>query len=236
MHYLHGIEEFLLDEEKKFSTQIIMNFDEKKYKVYTWKNWMMLHWIINPGLAINELVFGQRVPKIMLVDKTMDKPYVERQFVPCPHCNTIHDARIWSNECATGFRNWFGLYCTNCGNIIPCLRNLFSWLILGITFPIWGWFKNSWKAKWLAKQPQRYENIEPTKVSNSFDSKSWIRTGLAFGILMFLLMSVFYLLFGTIDFTIDNLIKDFVIWMFGGLVFGFAMKLVMNKRPDNRIL
>jgi hypothetical protein len=39
-----------------------MKFNEEKYKVYTWKNWMMLHWIINQGLAINELILGQRTP------------------------------------------------------------------------------------------------------------------------------------------------------------------------------
>ena len=27
----------------------------------------MLHWIINPGLVINELLLGQRVPKIIWV-------------------------------------------------------------------------------------------------------------------------------------------------------------------------
>ena len=46
-----------------------MEFDKEKYKVYTWKNWMMLHWILNPGLAINELILGQRVPKVSLEDE-----------------------------------------------------------------------------------------------------------------------------------------------------------------------
>ena len=50
--------------------QNAMEFDKEKYKVYTWKNWMMLHWILNPGLAINELILGQRVPKVSLEDKT----------------------------------------------------------------------------------------------------------------------------------------------------------------------
>ena len=43
-----------------------MEFNKEKYKIYTWKNWMVLHWILNPGLAINELILGQRVPKISL--------------------------------------------------------------------------------------------------------------------------------------------------------------------------
>lgn len=50
-----------------------MEFNKDKYKVYTWKNWMMLHFILNPGLAINDLIFGQRVPKIRLEDKISNK-------------------------------------------------------------------------------------------------------------------------------------------------------------------
>ncbi len=36
----------------------------------------------------------------------------------------------------TAFKYWFGLYCTNCGEIIPCLGNGLSFLILVIAFPI----------------------------------------------------------------------------------------------------
>jgi hypothetical protein len=53
----------------------------------------MLHWILNPGLAINELILGQRVPKVRLEDKTIDKPRIERVLIPCPHCETLHDGR-----------------------------------------------------------------------------------------------------------------------------------------------
>lgn len=46
-----------------------MQYDKTKYKLWSWKHPMVLHWIINPGLVINELLFGQRVPKIMLEEK-----------------------------------------------------------------------------------------------------------------------------------------------------------------------
>ena len=49
-----------------------MKLDKKRYKVYSWKNFMVLHWMINPALVINELFFGQRVPKISLEDKTIE--------------------------------------------------------------------------------------------------------------------------------------------------------------------
>ena len=50
-----------------------MTFDSNKYKIYTWKNWMVLHYILNPGIAFNEIFFGMRVPKVSLVDKTQKK-------------------------------------------------------------------------------------------------------------------------------------------------------------------
>ena len=50
-----------------------MEFNKDKYKIYTWRNWMMLQWILNPGLAVNELVLGQRIPEISLEDKTFEK-------------------------------------------------------------------------------------------------------------------------------------------------------------------
>ena len=85
--------------------------------------------MLNPGLAINELILGQRVPKIMLIDQISDKPFMERTYVPCPHCDTYHDGRTWSQQNNTAFKNWFGLYCPNCGDIIPCIRNWTSALI-----------------------------------------------------------------------------------------------------------
>jgi hypothetical protein len=35
-----------------------MNYDKKKYKIWDWKSPVILHWIINPGLVINELILG----------------------------------------------------------------------------------------------------------------------------------------------------------------------------------
>ena len=54
-----------------------MQYDAKKWKVYTWKNWMMLHWIVNPGVAFAELFMGVRVARVTLLDKTSGKSWVE---------------------------------------------------------------------------------------------------------------------------------------------------------------
>ena len=82
-----------------------MEFDKDEYKVYTWENGMVLHWILNPGLAINELILGQRVPKVSLEDRASDKPMIERSFVPCPHSEKIHDGRTWSTQTGTAFKS-----------------------------------------------------------------------------------------------------------------------------------
>jgi len=206
-----------------------MNFDKNKYKVYTWKNWMVLHYILNPGLAFNELILGQRIPKVSLEDKTSDKPFLERSYVPCPHCETLHDGRTWSTQNGTAFKNWFGLYCPNCGEIIPCLMNLTTRLVLTITFPVWGWFKNSLKQRWLEKQPGRYNEIEMDQIENPFEGRGWIKEGLGWGILTSILLLIFFPIVG-----IDILSKQFVVTVLSlvfisGPLFGFIMKLFFEQ-------
>ncbi|MBK9254220.1 MAG: hypothetical protein IPM42_01900 [Saprospiraceae bacterium] len=202
-----------------------MNFDKSKYKIYTWKNWMVLHWILNPGMVVLELILGQRAPKVSLEDLTLDKPRIERTLVPCPHCGSLHDGRTWSTENGTTFKNWFGLYCKNCGKIIPCLINIFSFIILILTFPVWGWFRKSLKVKWLKAQPKRYENIDIDQIPNPFDNVSWIRTGLSWGAFMFLTMSIAFPFFCGDEITIKSVISGLIIWTIGGLAFGFTMKI-----------
>ncbi len=55
----------------------LMEVDRTRYKVYTWKHWMVLHWIINPGLAVCEILFGMRVTGLMLLDRLSDKPAMD---------------------------------------------------------------------------------------------------------------------------------------------------------------
>jgi len=190
---------------------------------------MVLHWILNPGLVINELILGQRIPKISLEDKTSNKPRYERTYIPCPHCKTFHDSRVWSYQNGTVFKNWFGLYCPICGNIIPCLMNGFSFIVLTLTFPFWGWFRKSLKKQWLKKQPERYKNINIETSPNPFGKKSWFKTGLTWGVLMFLIMSIVFPYFKGQEITLKILLIEFAIWIISGLIFGYIMKLFMNQ-------
>lgn len=215
-----------------------MKYDHEKYKVYTWKNGLMLHWVLNPGLAISELVLGQRVPKISLLDKTTVKPRAERSFVPCPHCEKLHDSRTWATQNGTAFKNWFGLYCANCGKIIPCLTNWLSFVVLALTYPIWGWFKKRLKANWLAKQPARYDQIDLEIKPNPFDEKSWVKTGLTWGVLMFVFMTFLTPLLLNAPVTWKTVGKGIIVWTIAGLMFGFIMKLIMQQKgkastPEN---
>lgn len=211
-----------------------MKYDKDKFKVYTWKHWMKLHWILNPALAINELILGQRVPKVSLEYKTTTKPRFERSIIPCPHCNTHHDGRVWSTENGRAFKNWFGLYCSNCGHTIPCLTNGLSFVLLAITFPIWGWFRQSLKARWLKKQPKRYEKLDIDFSSNSYDDKSWLASGLSWSAFMFVLMEVIFPLLTYQQITLKRLSLGIVIWSIGGLAFGYTMKIFMNKTGTSK--
>ncbi|WP_274475683.1 hypothetical protein [Mangrovimonas aestuarii] len=206
-----------------------MQYNKCKYKAYTQKNWMMLFWILNPGTAINEVVLGQRLPKISLVDKTSIKPLAERSYVPCPHCNTLHDGRTWSTQNGTAFKNWFGLYCHECGGVIPCMTSLTSYIVLGLTYPFWGWFKVSLKDKWLAKQPERFNEIDITTIPNPYEGKGWIKVGLSWGLFMYVFMTFLFPLFQEQPITWKSVLISIPLWAISGLGFGYFMKRYTGK-------
>ena len=114
--------------------------------------------------------------------------------------------------------------------IIPCLRNAFSVIILAITYPIWGWFFKSSKAKWLEKQPKRFENMEVEQVTNPFEKKAWIKTGLGWGAVMFVVMTFVFPYFDGQEITRSGIVIGLIFWTIGGLMFGYTMKLIMNKK------
>jgi len=210
-----------------------MDFDTNHYKVWTWKNPLMLHWMINPGLAFNELILGQAVPKVTLIEKT-NQPLAERSFVPCPHCGTIHPGLKWSLQNKTAFGNWFGLYCDHCGNTIPCLRNFTSLLLLGVTFPVWIGFRKSWKKKWLSIQKEKFS--KPLHLTTP--EFNWVAQGLSWGVFMFLFMDILFPLFEGEGYQPIKLAIGAIVWTLGGLLFGYVLKQLMFKpstvRPGDK--
>jgi len=193
---------------------------------------MYLHYIINPGLAFNELVLGQRIAKVGLVEKNTDKPFIERNYVPCPNCNTLHGSSVWSGSRA--FYNWFGLYCPNCKEIIPCIRNATSFILLAISSPLWYPFKNTLKKYWYKKQEQRFKNIVAINQEASYSTtKQWILGGLLFGLIMFVFNSFIFPLMSDQELLIENLAVSLAISLLGGLLFTFFMKWYLTSKKVN---
>ncbi len=207
-----------------------MDFDKSKYRVWTWKSPLMLHWIINPGLAINELILGQRIPKVTLIERNSKKSLAEKGFVPCPHCNTIHSSLKWSIQNKTAFRNWFGLYCDHCAKIIPCLRNLTSLILLVLTFPIWIWFVKKWKEQWLFIQKEKFSK----PLSLATPEFNWIAEGLGWGFFMFIIMNIFFPLIVGEKYKLMTLLLGLIIWTLGGLSFGYVVKKFIFKPLPNQ--
>ncbi|MFA5555880.1 MAG: hypothetical protein AB7D46_01750 [Flavobacteriaceae bacterium] len=66
-----------------------------------------------------------------------------------------------------------------------------------------------------------------------FLGKNWIKTGLQFGFLMFLIVGVAFAVLQGKMLSWQYLIINFVIMMLGGLVYGFLMKIyftLTNRR------
>jgi len=207
-----------------------MNYDKKKYKLWDWKSPLIFQWKVNPGLAINELVLGQVIPKIMLIEREGNKPFNQRTFVPCPHCGTMHNGLKWSSKNKTAFKNWFGLYCDHCKEIIPVHRNFTSLLVMITTYPIWGWFKSSLKQNWLEKQPERYKKATLEILEEKNPTSGWLITGLYFGLFMFVAMVIVYPLLIGKKIDLQSLVVGIPLWMIMGLAWGYTMALWTNKK------
>lgn len=213
-----------------------MQFDKDKYKVYTWKSPVLFFfWVLNPFAPFSELIFGHHsFPRITLIDKSSIAQGHRRAFYPCPHCKTLHDARIWSNENVGSNGHWFGFYCRSCGQTIPDLPNVFSYLILAITAPLWWWFKDALKAKWLAKQPQRYANIclEP---ENLLVSRNWTKASLfwsgffAFSIIFFSTI-IFFPAIGNVKIGLGLILLSLIIGSAAGFAFVYLIKILLKKQ------
>jgi len=202
-----------------------MNYDKSKYKIYDWKHPIVLHWLINPGVAVLELFHGIRVPKVMLIERNSNKALIDRTFIPCPHCNTLHSSAKWYPQNAEFTSWWGGMYCDNCGKTIPYLTNLTTYILLGITFPLWYFFKDKLKALWLKRQKATF-----VKALKNAQKHKWWLDGLQFGLFMFIFMEILLLLFNGEDITQKKLLSGIIISSIGGLVWGGLPKKILFER------
>jgi hypothetical protein len=203
-----------------------MSIDPSQYKRWSWYHPLMFHWMINPGLAINEVFLGQRVPRQMLIEKNSKKPYVERSHILCPHCQTLHPSMKWSTGNKTAFGNWFGLYCDHCEKTIPCLHNLTSLLLWGISYPFWAPFRKAWKEKWLEKQKQKF--AQPLDLSTP--PWNWVSEGIGFAFFLWIFRSLVWPLMTDEKITGSSLLLGAASCLVSGLLYGAVMKLFMGGK------
>ncbi len=152
-----------------------MRYDKNRFKIWALPHPILLHWVLNPVIMFQELIFGQRLPKVSLVDKESDKPWMERSYIPCPHCETLNDSRLWATK-GNAFGHWFGFVCPSCHQIIPCLWNIFSLAVLAITFPLWYFPARFFHQRWLEKEKERLAKVleRPLIQATSILSIGWI--------------------------------------------------------------
>ena len=188
-------------------------------------NLLLLHWVINPGLAVNELLLGQRVPKLSLECQECKLPLLERSLVPCPHCGVVHDARLWAGKSAFG--NWLGPVCPSCSHRIPALWGLASRVVLAMTSPVWYLPYRFYFRDRPAHGPSTI--IPPNRTASPRNS---VKMGLNFSFILFLAGSAVptlenYWQTGVMD--THRLVVGLLTASFSGLVFGGVMHWFLNR-------
>ena len=204
-----------------------MRYDKNRFKVWSLSHPLILFWILCPVLIFNELIFGQRLPKVMLIDKESDKPLMERTYVPCPHCETLNDQRLWAKW--NGFGHWFGFVCPSCHQVIPCLWNIFSLAILVVTFPLWYFPARFFRRRWLEIEKKRLARVlERPLIQIKFIH--WLLIGVfGYGVLSWGLFEGWQVLDGR-EWDLMKMIGNLPIWLVSGFVWGLLMHFFMSRK------
>ena len=204
---------------------------------------MYWHMFLNPGIAINELLLGQRTPKNLYVCKSCSLPLLDRSYVHCRACETFHNGRIWSQKNAFG--NWFGYVCPSCGGSIECLWNLTSYAVLALTAPLWLLPAKRLRAKHLAKQLHRITPSDAHYVDVATQAPKPVdygRMGWLFGLLLNLFTGIYPVIVAArshelswwelVGVYIAATLLGLIICLPGGWLFGFGMKMMLEKRGN----
>ena len=217
-----------------------MQYDKSRFTVWKRPHPNVLFWVLNPVLAFNELILGQRVPKVTLIDEKSDKPFMERNYVPCPHCETLNDGRLWTKSNAFG--HWFGLVCPSCHQIIPCLWNIFSLAILAITFPLWYFPVRFFRHRWIEIEKKRLAKVLERPLIQA-KSINWLLIGVfGWGVPTWVSFEVLMVLLVGKGWDLKMMLIGLPIWLVGGFVWGLWMRSYTNRKgkkanghePDRR--
>ena len=210
-----------------------MQYDKNRFEIWAVPHPLILFWVLFPALIFNELILGQRQPKVSLIDKKSDKPWLERCYIPCPHCETLNDTRLWAK--GNAFGHWFGLVCPSCHQIIPCLWNIFSLAILAITFPLWYFLARFIRPRWLEKEKERLANVLERPLIQA-KSINWLFRGtLYLGGFVWVVLEVIpqaWEVFNGGEWDWIMMLIALPIWLVTGFAWGLAMRFWMNRKGE----
>ncbi|MCY3742664.1 MAG: hypothetical protein OXH00_16745 [Candidatus Poribacteria bacterium] len=205
-----------------------MQYDKNRFEIWAIPHPLILFYILFPSAIFSELIFGQRLPKVMLVDKKSDKPWMERTHVPCPHCETLNDGRLWTKWNAFG--HWFGLVCPSCHQVIPCLWNIFSLVVLAMTCPLWYFPARFFRQKWLELEKSRLANVLKRPLIQAARI-NWIFIGIFYwGGSTWMTFNVLWTVFNGSEWDLIRMIGNLPIWLVAGFVWGVWMRSWMNRK------
>ena len=191
---------------------------------------LIIHWLVNPGLVINELVLGQCVPRQTFCN-SCPPPKMANAYLGCLRCGTYHSGSLWSNRRAFG--QWLGYACPNCGAQIPRLWNLWSLAIIGLLAPLWWWPVRRYRGVWLEWQRQRLLGAEPVDVHARLAQFRWFRfgvlywglpLGLAFSFAMPLILPGMCYWCG-----VAWSLLFLPVWLMGGVLFALLSRTIIMK-------
>ncbi len=200
-----------------------MQYDKNRFKVQALPHPFTLLWVLFPALIVNELIFGQRLPKVTLIDKESDKPPEERAYVPCPHCETLNDRRLWATK-GNAFGHWFGFVCPSCHQIIPCLWNVFSLAVLAITFPVWYFPVRFFRHRWIEKEKERLAKVLERPLIQTTSIIDSLSIGIVSGISMWVTWMIFAVMWNGREWDLKTVLESLPI----SLVAGFGAGCVIG--------
>lgn len=211
--------------------------DASEWTVQDERDPTMLHWKLNPGLMVNEVLLGQRIPAEMWLCAACDLPRAERTWIPCRACKTLHPSLLWGK--GNAFGHWYGLFCPSCCEEIPCLRNVFARGAETALTPL------SWMIRPLLAERWRRREIEAATRHKLVvhEDPRWLRIGVVkFGGSMFALLYGVPALAALPAIAIGWLppqlatgiafaaIPALALCLVAGLIWGLVMKLHMESR------
>jgi hypothetical protein len=162
----------------------------RAFTVWAWPHPVVVHWCLNPGLVLIELLLGLRIPKRTLICETCCGPFAGRTYFPCPSCGAMHANMTYMERLLT--RHWLGWVCPACGEPIPCLWNAWSLLVLAATSPVW-YLPVRWlRPRWIASERRRMAEAEASPAWLN-RLRAGVEVGIAGGAVMWLLMSSVHL-------------------------------------------